>query len=278
MTGGGNCENQSKSNGCLFQTSKISKYFIQKFIKKTFYRNLKTFFQKSERFLTLRREAKFLNSRGSVLIEFAVCMPILIILLFYINDLVKIKRYYSQTEFVVQQIANMIQKISQKKSEKDSTKLKITQKDFWNISALAWQTIYPGKSMFSSARQHYPRSMGYYIKGLDNGKAVIKYYFYCTPSTTDGNYSDYAGCCCHAYSKIRVSNDSEVNPSQIHPSLKINPGEEKILIHTYLLVPDTTRLFWFLKPNKQNGLACFHSSVIFTPKPGLFTEEVLPPS
>ena len=33
--------------------------------------------------------------RGSILIEFAVCMPVLIILLFYIHDLVKIKRYYN---------------------------------------------------------------------------------------------------------------------------------------------------------------------------------------
>ncbi len=49
-------------------------------------------------------------NRGAILIEFAICMPILIILLFYISDLVKIKRYYSQTEFVGQQMANIFAK------------------------------------------------------------------------------------------------------------------------------------------------------------------------
>jgi len=58
------------------------------------------------------------SCRGSILIEFAVCMPIFIILLFYIHDLVKIKRYYSQTEFVAQQMANILQNISQKRADK----------------------------------------------------------------------------------------------------------------------------------------------------------------
>jgi hypothetical protein len=91
---------------------------------------------------------------GVILIEFAVCMPILIILLFYINDLVRIKRYYSQTEFVAQQMANIIQNISQKRaqaattSEERTNLLKIKQKDLKYAMALAYQTIYPGITMF----------------------------------------------------------------------------------------------------------------------------------
>ena len=54
-------------------------------------------------------------NRGSILIEFAVCMPVLIILLYYIHDLSKLKRYYDQTEFVAQQMANILQNIAKKK-------------------------------------------------------------------------------------------------------------------------------------------------------------------
>ena len=49
---------------------------------------------------------------GSILIEFAVCMPVLIILLFYIHDLSKLKRYYDQAEFVAQQMMNILKNIS----------------------------------------------------------------------------------------------------------------------------------------------------------------------
>ena len=80
---------------------------------------------------------------GSILIEFAVCMPVLIILLFYINDLVKIKRYFSQTEFVAQQAANMIQNISQNREDK-AVKLR----DLRRISLLAWLSVYPGNTRF----------------------------------------------------------------------------------------------------------------------------------
>ena len=55
------------------------------------------------------------SCRGAILVEFAVCMPILIISLFYINDLMKIKRFYSQTEFVAQQAANILQNLAKKK-------------------------------------------------------------------------------------------------------------------------------------------------------------------
>ena len=67
--------------------------------------------------------------RGSILIEFAICMPILIILLFYINDLVRIKRYYSQTEFVALQMANILQNIAKTR--------KITRNDIKYAASLA---------------------------------------------------------------------------------------------------------------------------------------------
>ncbi len=102
-------------------------------------------------------------------------MPVLIVLLFYIYDLVKIKRYYLQIEFVGQQMANMIQNISQKRENKI-----IKKEDLINIHVLAWQSICPGKSLFLT-NSKYP--MGYrpgtaivYVKGLDS--VVIRFMIY----------------------------------------------------------------------------------------------------
>lgn len=110
-----------------------------------------------------QKKIKELSCRGAVLVEFAVCMPILIILLFYIHDLVRIKRYYSQTEFVAQQMANIIQNISQKRENK-----KITAEDLGYAVALAYQTIYPGTTMFWKSNGlplvHVPHPTICYVK------------------------------------------------------------------------------------------------------------------
>ena len=101
MTGGGsNPKNPLKSKGYFYRILEIANFVSQK--------------------LEIFRSA----NRGSILIEFAVCMPVLIILLFYINDLSKLKRYYDQTEFVARQMVNILQNISQGRDNKT-----ITQKD-----------------------------------------------------------------------------------------------------------------------------------------------------
>ncbi len=61
-------------------------------------------------------------------------MPVLIILLFYINDLVKIKRMYSQTEFVGQQMSNILQNISKNQP--------VTLTNIKHACALAWLSAY----------------------------------------------------------------------------------------------------------------------------------------
>ncbi len=72
-------------------------------------------------------------SKGAILIEFAFCLPVLIVLVYYIYDLNRYKRYYSQTEFVGQQVASMIQNISQSREDKT-----ITKNDLQHISRMAF--------------------------------------------------------------------------------------------------------------------------------------------
>jgi hypothetical protein len=109
-------------------------------------------------------------TNGSILIEFAVCMPVLIILLYYVNDLTKIKRYYEQTEFVAQQMVNILQNISQNKE--------ITEKKVSDAFFLAHLSMYPGKTMFynGTGRRAHDLSFApylniHYVKGLAGGKA-----------------------------------------------------------------------------------------------------------
>jgi len=229
-------------------------------------------------------------NRGVILIEFAVCMPVLIILLFYINDLIKIKRYYSQTEFVGQQMANMIQNISKTRS---ADKRKITKEDLARIHCLAWQTVYPGTTMFYTNSSypfgHVPYTHLYYVRGEEEGKAscVFRLYIY------NGNVTKPADIISlgmldvlknnHTASKIRFLTNTE--PSNIYPTLKINKGEKKIIVETLMLrrttwtngaaEKSTVGLHLVNPPMTKSSdwRYMFHSVVIFTPKPGLFDEN-----
>ena len=64
--------------------------------------------------------------------------------------------------------------------------------------------------------------------------------------------------------------EQDASPSEIYPTLKINPNEIKIIfesnVHYSQLSPPETR------GGTGNDGIYFHSAVIFTPKPGLFDE------
>ncbi len=241
------------------------------------------------------------SCRGSILIEFAVCMPVLIILLFYINDLVKIKRYYSQTEFVGQQIANILQNISQKRGAADSTKLKITQEDLKYAFCLANLSIFPGTTIYTQDT-NYPGYTTwvqiYRVVGAGNGKAK------CTSrielSAWNGQKSPnqiWYKCTSgdHNGSKVRYY-DQAVIPSQIYPTLKMGTGdnttEEKIIIELCLFTDKNIRPtgkstekqilgFNLLTPSSilyDKFHFYFYSVVIFTPKKGLFSNSCPPSS
>ena len=232
-------------------------------------------------------------------------MPILIILLFYINDLIRIKRYYSQTEFVAQQFVNIIQNISQKRGASDSTKLKISIPDIKYAASLAFLSMYPGKTMYiigtSGARHelsHAPRLNIFYVKGLPGGKASCKWLLrflgdYASTPITLSSKSNTAG---ENARSVNVPADA-TTPSDIYPTLKIGENEEKIIVEVNLVnASHIMNANNYVETDKQATLAkkafnCrlvtpkpleteaaategwyFSSVVIFTPKPGLFSE------
>ena len=242
-----------------------------------------------------------LNSKGSILIEFAVCMPILIILLFYIHDLVKLKRYYMQSEFAGQQMANILQNVSKGQ--------RVTLTNMRHAAALAWLSIYPGKTMHSISGTDSKHELSHdaifvvhYVKGLSGGKASVLWCcsIYSGPSTSPntiyaGSWRGYA-----EGSWVTVKGGTNVTPSSIYPTLKINEGEKKIIVESQIVsdsgrmnpsvyIPTDNRdtrakkafglhLIFpksFSDENPDQG-RYFPSVVIFTPKPGLFDET--PPS
>lgn len=230
-------------------------------------------------------------------------MPILIILLFYINDLVKIKRYYSQTEFVAQQFANIIQNISQKRGASDPTKLKISIPDIKYAASLAFLSIYPGKTMYtigtsgaSHELSHAPRLNIFYVKGLAGGKAYCKWLlrFLGDNASTPITLSSKSNTAGEDARSVKVPADA-TTPSDIYPTLKIGDNDEKIIVEVNLFnASHVMNANNYVETDKQATLAnkafnCrlvtpkplsknanstqgwyFDSVVIFTPKPGLF--------
>ena len=210
-------------------------------------------------------------------------MPVLIILLFYIHDLSKLKRYYDQTEFVAQQTVNMLQNISQNRSNK-----RIKKEDLARIHSLAWQTLYPGKTLFLKdsvyPAGHSPITSMYYVEGLIDGKASCHWRTWTNVKTSPSDIS---------YTRVK-SNDTNspinyrtnADPSTIYPTLRISPGKTKIIVETlierngtatYKGISDKEAMRLYLaNPGGIHTSAgwthLFRSIVIFEPKEGLFNE------
>lgn len=199
-------ENQKKSN--ISKILKFAKYFTQKL--------------------------KFLRNanRGSILIEFAVGLSILIILMFYILDAVKIKRYYSQTKFVGQQMVNVLQNLSEKRNAEGTS---LSETDISLAASLAFLTIYPGTTQYNYELMHIPSLTCYYIKGSTGKKAKciwgkgIRSGTAKTPPWSDSRNITSSD----EFSTIKYSS-SNISCSKIYPTLKVDPEKIKIVLEVML--------------------------------------------
>ena len=181
----------------------------------------------------------------------------------------------------------MIQNISQKRADK-----RITANDLRYIYCLALQTLYPADTLFYKSQGytfgHFPYIALYYIKGIENGKASCSWRLGLWP---DSPSTDPTKISCPrnipptklSYSLITPSEN--VSPSNIYETLKINEGEEKIIIECLIFnytvyknlegkyIPAKEALgLKLLSPKAIGGTGFLNSVVIFTPKPGLFSE------
>lgn len=265
-------KNRKKPNSFISQISKLANYFTKKL--------------------------KFLRAinYGSILVEFAICIPIFISSTFYVHDVVKFKRYHSQTEFAAQQMVNIIQNISKKRKDKI-----ITQEDLLCAMSLSFLTTQPEKVWFLNINLEnlpeiisFPGVMISYVRGID-GKAFVEHQ---TLQVIDGlspfgsfsgyNLSRLWGTDWLFGEYVTAKAKLNVNPADIYPTLKIQDGEEKIIIETSIFLMSLTgetlnrkKAFGFFLLNPKfvgddslNSL--FHSVVIFHPNMGLFSPDYAP--
>lgn len=225
------------------------------------------------------------QTKGAILLEFAFCIPIMIAVVFYALDSNRLAFFKRRTEFVAYEIANMIQNIHKNDGKP------ITKTDLRNIIVAASHAIFPGTTFFRPKKDFMNYGLLcqiYYVKGLDNGNASCLWRIHVgdngvstkNPSTVVATTysSDYSG------SSVRFK--TNVAPSQIYPSLKINPGEVKIIIDLSLVSDKSTFSkktygFYLITPHFRvysSYSFCFNSVVILTPNPGLFSESTSMPN
>ncbi len=227
-------------------------------------------------------------------------MPVLIILLYYINDLSKLKRYYDQTEFLAQQMVNILQNISQ---NREGDEKKIREPDLKRAASLAFLSMYPGNTMYhtdtrsSKAHElsHQPEFFIHYVKGLPNGKASCMWtcYYWCNTGTSPNGWIGSTYKSNQSSSIVRWG--TGVIPSAIYPTLKIKEGEIKIIVEIttwctkaqmstrdYNASDDNSTCarkafrFRMVTPKVQGSANYFNSVAIFTPAPCLFDEKTPP--
>lgn len=205
------------------------------------------------------------------------------------HDLFLIQRYYSQTEFVAYQVIQMLQTISQNRSDK-----KITATDLRNIYTAATLSIYPINDFGTSSRRykmgHFPEITIFYVECDNNGKASVVWsrridiWKSNSPSTVlvESN---------NARSVINVL--SNASPNAIYPRLSMSANDKKIIVETKIcystnsnycfdngvtcnrVSPREALGLYLVSPkalnNNCSSLDCgyFNSVVIFSPNLGL---------
>ena len=214
-------------------------------------------------------------------------MPVLIILLFYVNDLMRIKRYYSQTEFVGQQMANILQNLAKKRNAAGET---LKYEDLCHAASLAYLTMYPGTTMYSTTNGqvkhefiHYPFVMVYYVQGTTEGKAKCLWGMRIDTAVNTNPSWRLFGTWVNVtagHSTVK-SYTSEVPASSIYPTLKVEENKPKIIIEPALRwgksymdksgkkVSSARQALGlrFVNPNHWNELY-FNTVIIFSPNAG----------
>jgi hypothetical protein len=226
------------------------------------------------------------------LLEFAIAIPVLIAILYYLHDVPKYKRMQEKMNFAAHCIINMIQ----------NTNKAVTASDVKRI-LYAWQSvIYPNpaeKLVYMAVRRCLIETDLFFVVGTGNDRCKVMW----SARSQSGTPNRYGFGAPNNYPCYIVSNEGAVlteagssvigkSPARIkketvstalHPSLHIKAGEKKMILEVrYYIWSDSEFKLqeWFgfkilnpgLNLEGSGGKNCFDNIVIFTPKPGLFDE------
>jgi Flp pilus assembly protein TadG len=229
---------------------------------------------------------------GAILIEFALAIPVLIAIVYYLHDIPKYRRTWAKAEFITHEISGMIQNISQNRENK-----KITQNDLRYCVAAAFLSFYPGTTQFPKSYNVFkqPGSVCgriFYVVGNADKTASVKWcmQYQLVYEKGDNTSPRTMSITKNDNTKLMVKTKNNVEPSEIYSKLSINPGETKVIIENAMYFSKATDLkltdghtwadfspsevygFLFLTPKPYSNTNYFIFHVIFTPNPGLFDE------
>lgn len=170
-----------------------------------------------------------LDRSGSVLIEFAFCCPVLVILLFFVLDVPLAYRVLLKMQKMSELTANMIRNVPSKSDTQ------ITLDDLENISKAAGITLTGRLGSSSKPCKRYPFYLSTYVfciegtASADNSSFEEKWNVHIQNNLYDGtvssNVQDTA-----AYSKIHgVTKFSQIKGLE---EFKIHEGEIKLIVET----------------------------------------------
>lgn len=226
------------------------------------------------------------KTKGAVVLELALSIPVFLALLYYMHDVPKLQSIQNRVRFGTMCGVNMFQNVTQNRADE-----KVSRADFLRITCMAEMPFIGG------GVQHYSSTVSgkspiqiqsqftlFYVKGVSSTKARIYW-------GVTNNGCGYPGLRTSAglitsgtpswqwVTVIKVPIGRDVDQSSIHEDLHIKAGEVAMIVDQAFFAAGTKsakKLFGFLVYNPQPPAGCqntlFHSVVIFAPKPGLFSE------
>jgi hypothetical protein len=215
------------------------------------------------------------------------------------HDIPKYYQMQAKMKFVAHEVINMLQNVSSGQP--------ITANHLKYICSAAFLSIYPSNGMFHPQKLchplgHFPELHISYVKGNDNGTASLVWGLYMSFwNNSDARITNSPlslRCLTRSSSnnnRPTVNYKQNVAPSEIYPTLSIKSGQVKIIVEVVLIyalgykfgdgsscknvAPNRAFGFWMLplsgrhtSSSPNSDTAYFNTVVIFTPKPGLFSE------
>jgi hypothetical protein len=217
---------------------------------------------------------------GAILVEFALAVPILIAIIYYLHDIPKYKQMNVNLGSCAHEMAGILQNISQNRSDK-----RITVDDIKHAAAVAYLSVYPGMTGYvlnTSGKRHAvanaPHGYMLALKGLPNGniQKLWNVVFHLVGE----------GTACTSPATLRIRNDNINNyKDSMFSGVSLKAGEIKIVMICQKYYESATGYglldnrswkqvsvreafgFLLLTPKKTQS-----DLLVFTPKPGLFGE------
>jgi hypothetical protein len=197
----------------------------------------------------------------------------------YGHDIFKLARIKERMEFCAHEMINMLQNASNGQS--------ITKQHYIHSVYAAFLSYYGGGTSQYDGNC-FPHPVLFCIKGMGGGQAKILWIMHPCWYRPPDKYNNptirnAASDRTHKieFSLIKQDLNTIVNETDIWPSLHIEEGKIKMILEVELFSQTADHAnfiknlgFFILRPKPSCPYSFFNTVVIFTPKPGLFSETL----